>query len=485
VPVTDETIVNAEAEVPADKMMLGGKGSSLFWMASQGLPVPPFFVLTTRAWRDWRSAGRLPQQQVVRVMEMISWLERSTGRTFGAGPKPLLVSVRSTGPVSMPGMMDTILNLGLTPEAVGALFQEFGDLQMVADIITNFVGTASPVFAANQDSPQTPHPLLPQSAEAQLVRAIEGVFASWNNERARLYRRMNRIPDDYGTAVIVQAMVFGNAGGFSGTGVLFTRDPVTGDRVLRGEWVPAAQGEAIVSGRTTPAAVEVLQQTQPAIYRRLHEVADQLERAAREPQDIEFTVEQGTLFLLQSRALKSAPLAACRTALDLVDEGVITTQEAARRLSSLEFSELYTDVLRDPGTTGAPLAVGLAASPGIAQGTIAREIDVNGSGIPGRPLVLLRPETSPHDLPAMRRAAAVITEKGGLTSHAAIVARELKIPCVVGCGELKSMRDGEEVTVDGTTGAVYRGRLAVERVVPDAVRRAESLVHDYPAGRVP
>ena len=234
-PVTDETIVNAEAEVPADKMMLGGKGSSLFWMASQGLPVPPFFVLTTRAWRDWRSAGRLPQQQVVRVMEMISWLERSTGRTFGAGPKPLLVSVRSTGPVSMPGMMDTILNLGLTPEAVGALFQEFGDLQMVADIITNFVGTASPVFAANQDSPQAPHPLPTQSAEAQLIGAIEGVFASWNNERARLYRRMNRIPDDYGTAVIVQAMVFGNAGGFSGTGVLFTRDPVTGQRVLRVE----------------------------------------------------------------------------------------------------------------------------------------------------------------------------------------------------------------------------------------------------------
>ena len=479
---TDDFIVNADVKIVADKMLLGGKGCSLFWMSSQGMPVPPFFVLTTRAWRQWREAGQLPEQQVAQVTEMIGWLEERTGRTFGAGPRPLLVSVRSTGPVSMPGMMDTILNLGLTHEALGALSREFSDLQMIADVITNFVGTATPVFAGNQVSARLPHPLLPQAAKDQLIGAIEGIFASWNNDRARLYRRMNHISSDLGTAVIVQAMVFGNAGDSSGTGVLFTRDPVTGESELRGEWVPAAQGEAIVSGRTTPVGIQVLEETQPAIYRQLHEVAGRLEREARDPQDIEFTVERGKLFLLQTRALKSAPLANCKIALDLLEEGVITREEAAERLSALEFSELWAEVLCDPGATGAALATGLVASPGIAQGVIVREIDLKADAAPGRPLVLLRPETSPHDLPALRRASALVTERGGLTSHAAIVARELKLPCVVGCGSLDDLRDGEEVTVDGTTGAVYRGRLEVERVVPDVVRRAHAMLDDYKTG---
>lgn len=479
--VTNDVIVNAESAITADRMLLGGKGSSLFWMTSQGLPVPPFFVLTTRAWRAWNSAGQLSGQQVEQVMEMIGWLEKNTGRTFGVGPRPLLVSVRSTGPVSMPGMMDTILNLGLTPAAIGAFFEEFGELRMVADVITNFVGTATPVFTGNLGGVEPPRPLLPQSAKAQLIGAIEGVFGSWNNERARLYRRMNRIPDEYGTGVIVQAMVFGNVGESSGTGVLFTRDPVTGDRVLRGEWVAAAQGEAIVSGRKTPSPISVLRQTQPDIHHQLHEIADQLERVSGQPQDIEFTVERDKLFLLQTRALKSAPLATCKTVLDMFDEGLITSEEAVRRLSALDLSELWTEAPRDPAAAGPALATGLAAAPGIAHGAIAREIDVKGASVPGRPLVLLRPDTSPHDLPAIRRASALITENGGLTSHAAIVARELKIPCVVGCGTLDNIPDGEEVTVDGTTAAVYRGRLAIERLVPDVVRRAQSLV-DTQAG---
>lgn len=477
--ITDDYVVNADAQVKPDKMVLGGKGASLFWMASLALPVPPFFVLTTRAWREWRDAGQLPEQLVSRVLDMVAWLEKSTGRTFGAGPRPLLVSVRSTGPVSMPGMMDTILNLGLTHKALGALAQEFGDLTMIADVITNFVGTATPVFAGNQGSAQMPHPLLPESANDQLIGAIEGVFASWNNDRARLYRRMNRIPDDYGTGVVVQAMVFGNAGDSSGTGVLFTRDPVTGDRVLRGEWVSATQGEAIVSGRTTPVAIETLQGSQPVIYRELREVAERLEREAREPQDIEFTVEKGKLFLLQTRALKAAPLATCKIALDLLDQGVINEDEAVHRLSTLELAELESQSLSDPEAVGAPMATGLAASPGIRYGTVTRNIDAKGTGTAGRPLVLLRPETSPHDLPAMRRADALITERGGLTSHAAIVARELKIPCVVGCGELDVVRDGDEVTVDGGQGVVYRGRLAVTRVVPQTVRRAQQLVDQF------
>ena len=476
----DIIVINADAKIDADRLLIGGKGASLFWMSSQGLPVPPFFVLTTRAWQAWREAGQLPESHVVKVMEMIRWLEGRTGRTFGTGPKPLLVSVRSTGPVSMPGMMDTILNLGLTHDVLGALSKEFGNLQMVADVITNFVGTATPVFAGNQGVSGMPHPLIPDSAGDQLVGAVEGVFASWNNERARLYRRINRIPDDYGTAVVVQAMVFGNAGDSSGTGVLFTRDPVSGDALLRGEWVPAAQGEAIVSGRTTPIPIEALRTAQPTIYRRLHDVASQLEREAREPQDIEFTVEQGSLYLLQTRTLKSAPLASCRTAIDLLDEGVISLDEAVKRLSSLDLSELATGAFTEPPAADAVLAAGLAASPGIAQGTVVREIDIKSEAPAGRgPLVLLRPETSPHDLPAMRRAAALITEHGGLTSHAAIVARELKIPCVVGCGELSTVREGQEVTVDGTAGMVYLGRLTVDRIVPEVVRRAQSLMSGH------
>ncbi|HEX7662490.1 MAG TPA: pyruvate, phosphate dikinase [Pseudonocardiaceae bacterium] len=483
--MTDPLIVNADATDlvnTTDRMLLGGKGASLFWMASQGVPVPPFFVLTTRAWRAWQAAGRLPQQQVERVMDMIGWLEKNTGRAFGVGPRPLLVSVRSTGPVSMPGMMDTILNLGLTPSSLGALLDEFGDLRMVADVITNFVASATPVLGARDqrgtEATGGTRQALPLAAEEQLVDAIDGVFASWNNERARLYRRMNRIPDDYGTAVVVQAMVFGNAGESSGTGVLFTRDPVTGERVPRGEWLAAAQGEAVVSGRATPFSIALLRDTQPEVYRQLVEIAGRLERSARQPQDIEFTVERGRLFLLQTRALKSAPLATCRIVLDLLEERVIDRTEAVRRLSEMDLSELWTDVLRDPGSAGPPVATGLAAAPGVATGTVVREIDTRGGESPDRPLVLLRPETSPHDLPAMRRASALVTEKGGLTSHAAIVARALRIPCVVGCGALDRLSDGEDVTVDGGRGAVYRGRLTVDRTVPDVVRRAQALVRE-------
>jgi pyruvate,orthophosphate dikinase len=478
---SDDFIINADAKTGADKLLIGGKGTSLFWMSSQGLPVPPFFILTTRAWRQWREAGKLPQPHVTKVIEMVRWLETRTGRTFGGGPTPLLVSVRSTGPVSMPGMMDTILNLGLTHDALGPLAKEFGSLQMVADVIVNFLGTAAPVFAGGQETDGTT--ALPDSATDQLLGAIEGVFASWNNQRARLYRRINRIPDDYGTAVIVQAMVFGNAGDSSGTGVLFTRDPVSGDAQPCGEWVPAAQGEAIVSGRTTPVPVEELRTAQPAVYQRLHEIASQLERRAREPQDIEFTVQQGSLYLLQTRTLKSAPLASCRTALDLLDEGLISEEEAVRRLSSLELPELATDAFTEPPAADAVLATGLAASPGIMPGIIVREIDTrNEAALRRENLVLLRPETSPHDLPAMRKAAALVTEHGGLTSHAAIIARELKIPCVVGCGELDAVPEGEEVTVDGSAGVVYRGRLAVDRIVPEVVRRAQSLMSRYESG---
>jgi pyruvate,orthophosphate dikinase len=472
-------VVNADQKVDEDRSLLGGKGAGLFWMASLGLPVPPFFVLTTRAWRQWHEAGRLTDEHIEKVSEMIRWLEQRTGRTLGRGSRPLLVSVRSTGAVSMPGMMDTILNLGIAPDVLGALYQEFGSLKTVADVISNFVDTATPVFGREPSNGKRACPFIPENAEDQLIGAIEGVFASWNNERARLYRRINRIPDDCGTAVVVQAMIFGNADPRSGTGVLFTRNPVTGEAQPTGEWVPAAQGEAIVSGRTTPVPIAELGAAQPAVFDELLRAAARLEREAGAPQDIEFTVERGVLHLLQTRTLKSAPLASCHIALALLDEGIIAEDDAARWLSSLNLDDLATDALVEQPDDGLVVASGLAASPGIARGVVARGI---GAGRPGitdpPPLVLVRPETSPHDLPTMRRAAALVTERGGLTSHAAIVARELRIPCVVGCGSLDALRDGQQVTVDGASGRVYAGGIDVETVVPDVVLRARAVVSD-------
>ncbi|MQA14692.1 MAG: pyruvate, phosphate dikinase [Pseudonocardiaceae bacterium] len=470
-------VVNEVQAVDQDRVLLGGKGAGLFWMASLGVPVPPFFMLTTRAWREWDEAGQLLEPHTSMIMEMIRWLEQRTGRTFGRGPRPLLVSVRSAGMVSMPGMMDTILNLGLTPEALGALHEEFRSLQIVGDVITTFVDTATPVFASQHGGKPVPRPVIPVAAQDQLVGAIEGVFASWNNHRARLYRRINRIPDEHGTAIVVQAMVFGNADAESGAGVLFTRDPVTGSGDPRGEWVAAAQGEAIVSGRMTPAPVHELACCQPDVFDQLLRIARCLEREAGEPQDIEFTVERGKLFLLQTRALKHTPLAGCRIVLALLDEGSITRDEAIQRLSSIDFADLAIEALVQPPADELLLATGLPASPGIAHGVVARDVGSAPSVTSERhPLVLLRPETSPHDLPVMRRAAALVTERGGLTSHAAIIARELRIPCVVGCGDLDSVRSGGEVTVDGAAGRLYAGRLATERSVPEIVRRARSLV---------
>lgn len=470
-------VVSTGQKIGADRSLLGGKGASLFFMANLGLPVPPFFVLTTRSWRDWNETGRLPETHISRVIDMMGWLEQQTGRTFGRGHRPLLVSVRSACAVSMPGMMDTVLNLGLTHETIGPLYKNFRSLHTLADVITNFVGSATPVFARQFSGGTPPHPLIPEAARDQLVGAIEGVFASWNNERAQLYRKINGIPDDYGTAVVVQAMVFGNADSRSGTGVLFTRDPVTGADEARGEWVPAAQGEAIVSGRSTPVPVGELADSQPAVFADLLQAARCLERAASEPQDIEFTVERGKLYLLQTRALKCTPLAACQIALALLTEGLSTREEAIRRLSSIDLAGLATEVLTHPPADDGIVASGLAAAPGIARGVAMRDISPPPeTGKPPQRWILLRPETSPHDLPSMRRAAALLTERGGLTSHAAIVARELGIPCVVGCGDLTVILDGQEITVDGAAGRVYAGSLDTESFVPAVVQRARALL---------
>jgi pyruvate, orthophosphate dikinase len=477
-------VVGADEHVDHDRSLVGRKGASLFNMTALGLPVPPFFVVTTRAWRDWQRAGRLPAKHVERVLEMIGWLERRTGRTFGRGPRPLLISVCSTGPVSMPGMLDSILNLGLGPEAVAALYPEFRSLRTVADMINTFVETATPVFAGSARNGSKPD--IPESAQDQLLGAIEGVFASWNNEQARLYRRISRIPDDYGTAVVVQAMVFGNADADSGTGVLFTRDPVTGGDEPRGEWVRQAQGEAIVSAQSTPEPLEHLARSQPQAHAKLLRFARRLEHDATESQDIEFTVQAGQLYLLQTRAMKCHPLAGCRLTLALLDEGTIDRSEAVRRLSCLELADLAIEVLADGPADEVVLASGLGASPGIVHGVVASELlPAPAASADRSPLILRRPETSPRDVSAMRGAAGLVTERGGLTSHAAVTARELRIPCVVGCGPLDTIRDGLEITLDGGAGRLLRGRHKIERYVPEIAHRALSVLAEHGDVSVP
>ena len=469
----DMLLLGTDAREPPTSQV-GGKGASLFWMASRNLPVPPFFVLTSVAWQRWNRLRRLDDELLQLVRNGIEDLERRTGTVFGGGPEPLLVSVRSSGAVSMPGMMDTVLNLGLGPESMAALITRLGNLAALPPILETFLSTFWQAGSSDEGV------AVPVSPELQLTQAIEKVFASWNNDRARLYRTMRRIPEDTGTAVVVQAMVFGNWDGRSGTGVLFTRDPITGAPIPAGEWMAGAQGEAIVSGRTTPANLEQLALAHPEIYADLHAQAARIEREAKDAQDVEYTVQSGHLFLLQTRRLKVTPLAACRIAVDLWHEGIIDRLAVSARLREIDLESLAVDSVEAGGTS--PLATGLPGSPGVASGlAVASSEEAARTAARGRHVVLVRPETSPNDLPGMRSSVAVITEKGGMTSHAAIVARELRIPCVVGCGELSAALDAGTVTVDGGAGRVFAGERRVHREVPAFVLTAQEILAGRPS----
>jgi pyruvate, orthophosphate dikinase len=449
--------------------LVGGKGASLFWMASRNHPVPPFFVLTSRAWQRWNRLQRLDDELLGLVREGIADLQGRTGCAFGGGPDPLLVSVRSSGAVSMPGMMDTVLNLGLAPESMAALLRRLGNVAALPPILETFLATFWQAGGSAEGG------VVPASAEFQLTQAIEKVFASWNNERARLYRRMRRIPENTGTAVVVQAMVFGNWDGRSGTGVLFTRDPITGAPVPTGEWAAGAQGDAVVSGRTTPTTLDQLALDHPEIHDQLRSQASRIEREARDAQDVEFTVQSGRLYLLQTRRLKVTPLAACRITIDFWQEGVIDHPAACTRLREIDLDGLGIDSIETAEMR--PLATGLPASPGVASGrAVGSSDEAIRMAATGQHIVLVRPETSPNDLPGMRSSVAVITEQGGMTSHAAIVARELHIPCVVGCGELTAALDAGTVTVDGGTGRVFAGQHRAHRQVPAEVRMARQIL---------
>ena len=442
---------------------LGGKAFGINRMLRLGLPVPPGFTLTCDECARYHDAGQVLPDDVVRALaDGIARLEAATGRRFGDASRPLLVSVRSGAARSMPGMMDTVLNLGMTPEVQRALAEQSGDASYAADTdrrfreqFTKIVGAAPPA-----------EPL------AQLHAAVCAVFGSWYTERAVAYRAHHDLDQGGGTSVTVQAMVFGNLDDDSGTGVLFTRNPLTGDSAPYGEWLPRGQGEDVVSGRFNALPLQALAEQHPPVHAELMRLSGVLEHEGRDIQDIEYTVESGRLFLLQTRAAKRSPEAAVRIAVGLHDEGVLTEDEALAHVQPAHVAALLRPHI-DPASraTAQLLARGEPACPGVASGRVVTDVeeaeDLHDEGIP---VVLVRPTTDPDDVSGMIVSAAIVTEIGGATSHAAVVSRELGTPCVVGCGEGTVARlTGREVTVDGSTGEIFAGILPEAAVDEDTM----------------
>lgn len=466
-----------------DKTLIGGKAASLARMRALGLPVPPAFVINTHACLDYLRQGEMPAGLRTQINDGVAWLESQTGRTLGSKTAPLLLSVRSGAAISMPGMMDTVLNLGISDVTEKALADECNDPTFARDTHRRFyqfysqiVLKASPPELPGDANPQqwrelinqaAPKPL-PESIDEQLESAVRAVFDSWNTRRAKRYRKHNNISDDLGTAVTIQAMVFGNLDDNSGTGVLFSRNPLTGEPKPYGEYLPRAQGEDVVSGKFSPHPLDTLQDAHADVHAQLLEAASLLERENGDVQDIEFTVQQSQLYLLQSRNAKRAPAAAVRIAVDMHNEGIISVEQALRRVTATQARSLLSPRLaKGASQAGTQLAKGQGACPGVASGEVVTDADTAEQHAAGdKPVVLARATTSPEDLHGMLAAVAVITEQGGTTSHAAVVSRALGRPCVVGCGSNSvTALQGQTVTVDGDTGVVYAGSLKV--VIPD------------------
>ena len=438
--------------------LIGGKAHSINTMTSMGIPVPPAVVVTTEVCRDYhRDNGTLPDSLWDELIHAMEFLETETGRRFGDSRRPLLISVRSGAAASMPGMMDTILNLGFDDAVEVALAAETGDVRFAANTRRRFVAQFRAVTG------QVP----PHRPIDQLKFAVRAVFDSWHSPRAVSYRDRNGISDDDGTAVTVQAMVFGNLDDRSGTGVLFTRNPLSGDAEPYGEWLARGQGEDVVSGRCDAQPLDALRMAMPHVHRQLMDVAAAVERHGRDVQDIEFTVESGRLWLLQARSAKRSPQAALHCAVHLQHAGVITVNEALDRITAEHVHTMSTTRLDPVEVAASPsVATGKPACPGIATGIVVTHTeqaeDLADQGID---VVLARVTTDPHDVAAMSRAVAVLTELGGSTSHAAVVCRELGVPCVVGCGSgTVTALAGHTVTVDATAGNVHLGALT--KIVP-------------------
>ncbi|MGH3556182.1 MAG: pyruvate, phosphate dikinase [Mycobacterium sp.] len=437
-------------------MLVGGKAHGLSKIRAAGLPTPPAFTVTVDACRQYFEA---PDDLMTRLWPQIRdgliWLEAESGHRFGRGPVPLLVSVRSGAAASMPGMMDTVLNLGINDEVEQILAEKCG-ARFARDTHQRFRKLFRQVVGS-------PDGHVPADPDAQLCAAVTAVFNSWNSGRVVSYRRHHNLEGNMaGTAVTVQAMVFGNLDDRSGTGVLFSRDPLTGEARPYGEWLPRGQGEDVVSGRFDPLPLTALAEQQPDIHHQLLEAASWLEVQGTDVQDIEFTVQAGKLYLLQTRAAKRSARAAVAIAVALQREGLIGVDEALARVTPAQLDVLLTPVIEPSALAKATVvASGLPACPGVGAG---RVVVVNESAEDaaddGADVVLARETTSPDDVGGMIAARAVITEQGGSTSHAAVVSRELHTPCVVGCGQgsLRSLA-GADVTVDGGTGTVYSGLL--------------------------
>ncbi|RVQ66066.1 pyruvate, phosphate dikinase [Croceicoccus ponticola] len=466
-----------------DKSVIGGKAWSIARMRRLGLSVPPAFVITTVACKAYFERGGLTEELEQQIDAGVKWLEQVSGRRLGAGPSPLLVSVRSGAPISMPGMMDTVLNLGITAETEKLLAEECGSPHFAHDTHRRFLDLyASVVMKApslelsGQGDPEQWHGAIrtatgkdvPENVSEQLRATVVAVFDSWNSRRAKRYRAHHGIAEDLGTAVTVQAMVFGNRDERSGTGVLFSRNPLTGERKPYGEYLPRAQGEDIVSGKHTPQPLSAMQRDNPAALEELLRAAEQLEQTECDVQDIEFTIESGKLYLLQTRTAKRAPHAAARIAADMAIEGLIEPAEALTRISPEQIRTMLRPRLAEDAATSAHvLATGESASPGVGYGIVVADPDeAERRAQAGEQVVLARVTTSPNDLHGMIAACAILTEQGGSTSHAAVVGRALGKPCVVGCGAgTVEAIVGQWVTVDGQAGTIFEGRLAV--VAPD------------------
>ena len=465
-----------------DRTLIGGKAWSIARMLALGLPVPPAFTVTTEACNAYQ-AGGWPAGLDDELDHHLTWLEQQTGRQFGDGPRPLLLSVRSGAAISMPGMMDTVLNLGITSRTQAALAQESGSAEFARDTHCRFIelyativmranlvgGTHGDPVVLRAAVEQQAGAMLPIDPRDQLKAAICAVFDSWNGRRARKYRQHNGIDDNLGTAVTIQAMVFGNFDDASGTGVLFSRNPLTGEAVPFGEYLSRAQGEDVVSGKYTPLPLDEMARLTPAAHAQLLAACDVLERDSRDMQDIEFTVQQGRLFLLQARAAKRAPLAAVIAAVAMAEAGLIDRREAVTRVSAEQAREILRPALADGVTADlVPLARGTGACPGIASGTAVNDPDeADRRAAAGEDVVLVRQTTSPDDIHGMIAARAIITAQGGATSHAAVVSRALGRPCIVGCGDAILDLAGQQVTVDGS-GLVWPGRLPMTVPAIDA-----------------
>ncbi|WP_068086792.1 pyruvate, phosphate dikinase [Novosphingobium rosa] len=471
--MTHDWTLKLDGSAMPDRALVGGKAWSIARMLSMGLTVPPAFVITTKACAAYQSSG-LPEGLEAEIAEGLAWLEAETGRQFGGGQAPLLLSVRSGAAISMPGMMDTVLNLGITEATEAALAAETGQSAFARDTHRRFlelyasIVLKTPVHLEEGATPaqwrdtisQAAGQALPDDPRAQLLAAVRAVFDSWNSRRARKYRQHNGIADDLGTAVTLQVMVFGNLDADSGTGVLFSRNPLTGARAPFGEYLPQAQGEDVVSGKFTPLRLEAMHERVGAAHDQLLIASERLEADSRDMQDIEFTVQKGRLYLLQARSAKRAPEAAARCAVEMVHEGLITQSEALDRVTPEQARELLRPRLAEGATAGLQaVATGEGACPGVASGLVVTSPDeAERRAAAGEAIILARETTSPDDIHGMIAAKAIITAQGGATSHAAVVSRALGRPCVVGCGTGVLALAGQVVTIDGE-GAVYAGAL--------------------------